>query len=282
MTKLFSKLLLLSFLLLPAQAFAQARLAQLASPTAAAEDLPADGPESIVRALTGRIIGGPSEAIRRRLEMVAPEAAGRGESFTITMKLLECVVPDKDLPAYLTEMKPEEGGLFEHTACGRLKARQLMAESRTGKVGETLSLDGQRNVSIAATTMNVKRQGAGFVYLPQTTQRVVKAGPRVDVTLLGMVDDRVGLAYHATVTDVADDKEDMLILSSGKTYLNPRTRIDERIMTVIVDLKPGDTDIISGDVAYRTVAPDVMPKILPEEGRLWIETTLKKAAVKSN
>lgn len=280
MNKLFCKLLLVALLVLPGTAWAQAQLAQLVTPTAAGEELPAESAETIMRALTGRIIGGPSEAIRRRLEMVAPEVNGKGETYDIQLKLLECVVPDKDLPPYLADLPPEEGGLFDHTACGRLKARQLMVETRSGKVGETLTIDRQRNVNIAATTMNVKRQGAGFVYLPQTVQRATKVGARVDVTLLGMVDDRVGLAFHAVVNDVADDREEMLILSTGKTYLNPRTRMDERIMTVIVDLKPGDTDIISGDVAYRTVAPDVMPKVLPEEGRLWIETTLRAAAAK--
>lgn len=281
MNKLFSNLFLLCAVLAPA-AQAQVQLAQLATPTAAAEELPAEGPESIVRALTGRIIGGPSAAIQRRLDMATPDATGVGERYDVVLKLLECVTPDKDLPPYLAELKPEEGGLFDHTACGRLKARQLMAEKKNGAIGETLTFDRQRTVNVAATKMNVKRQGAGFVYLPQTVQTATKVGSRIDVTLLSKVDDRVGLAFHAEVIDVAEDKEEMLILSTGKTYLNPRTRMDERIMTVIVDLKPGETDIISGDVAYRTVAPDVMPQVLPEEGRLWIEATLKKANGKNN
>lgn len=281
MNKLFFKLLLLFSVLAPA-AQAQEQLAQLLTPTASGEELPAESRESFARELNTRIIGGPSAAIQRRLDMATPEATGAGEKYDISLKLLECVFPDKDLPAYLTELKPEEGGLFDHTACGRLKARQLMQEQKIAAIGDTVTFDRQRMVNVAATTMSVKRQGAGFVYLPQTVQTSTKVGPRIDMTLLSLVDERVGLAFHAQVAEVQEDREEMLILSTGKTYLNPRTHLNERIMTVIVDLKPGQTDIISGDVAYRTIAPEIMPKILPEEGRLWIETTLKKADAKNN
>lgn len=228
----------------------------------------------------GRISGGPVlvqdvSQHERSARMRAPEVSQ--QPFEITLHLLECVEVDEDMPEALANMGKNKDGLFEHTACGGLKARTLLKTEKTAKVGDTLEINEQETAYIARTDIAVGRDGTKFVYVPQSTQDEADVGVRMVLTMLRAVEGKIGLSVYAQVLDRVADGEEMILLGDGQLYINPKTRVDERIMTALANLAPGENDIISGEALWRTRAPEGQaPTILPEAGRLWLEIGLQK------
>ena len=230
-----------------------------------------------------RIQGGPSSRLGRISRLMPPPEDGLNQRFNAFVRVLSCEVgKDKDqLPKELTEGL--ERLLTEHPACGKLMARELMAQTVRIDIGEVKTIDLQKPLTFLLNRAAFQTKPQGSVYRQISEKKDVMSGLKATLSLLGLNANRVELTLNVQELDVDTSREEQLIFDDGRIFLNPIPVQWERGLFARATAEIGKPEILGGQ-AYARKPATAEQEVMPENSRLWAEVTLtpfKKDPIKN-
>jgi hypothetical protein len=199
---------------------------------------------------------------------MAPVRLGAIDPVTLKVRVLECLNPKKDLrlPAGV-KVGPT---LEKHTACGSLKARVLLDDQLIIDPARPTVHEHLQTVPYVRTVVDLNPATADLA--TRKAGGTLKVGIVLTATLRGRTPDAAEMEFALTSLD-AELAEEMVYLSDGQVFTNPRPHVKERGFVSHATLPFGKTDILSGEAYVIDTAPEKIPPVFPEEGRLWLEVT---------
>ena len=189
-----------------------------------------------------------------------------GGDLKVFMKVMECVSQDKGKD------------IIEHIACGEHKARVLMDEQvGVDKGGDRQKIIVTDPISFMQTVPNVTFEKGAYHIQPHPQSQMVEKKIHIALNTSKVIRQWIAMSFHVTVTDYVMVEDEIRFNENG-VFLNPRPLKRERMMSAKGKMKPGDTEIYSGDmwVQQPLELEESSFSYMPEKGRLWVEVSLEK------
>ena len=209
-----------------------------------------------------------------------PYAQGMGgffnnsnKAFKVSLKVVQCQAENM-LPEDLPGLPEAE----HHSACGSFRALTIVDTEFSLLPGQKKTWEKINPVPVHKHVFNAVLDNDKFILEKQSlSEKSLKSGYEMDVYIPkadeNSADISMWVKYYTLTTT---DHEEMLLHSEGDVHLNPHARQIERLSVFNGTLRVGEETILGGESVLRAPAPDNIPQIYPEDGRLWVEVKLER------
>ena len=203
--------------------------------------------------------------------------SGNQKAFKVSLTVMRCQ-PKDGIPPELLEDVPGLPQPEQHQACGDFNALKLIDTTFSLLPGQKKTWQKTKPVPVSEHIFKaVKTDKDTYTLKQQTTsKKKLKSGYEMVVYMPQASADEARFSLWVKHYALTGGNEDMLLHSDGDVYLNPHARQIERMGVFNGRIAVGGEDIWGGESALRAPATADVPEIYPEDGRLWVEISVRK------
>lgn len=182
----------------------------------------------------------------------------------VKITLIECYKKE-------TNILNEGAVKTQHIACGEDAARVLLKKRMQLSIGQEVMEEQEQELTSFNTLPTVELVNGSYQLRPNPKAQTFKNEAKVMAYLSEWSENEISFSVHANVLDHQTHTSNIARTSTGGVFTNPTPRVRHRVMVTDATLKPGESDVFSGDVWVSQPEGEGISKRLPASGRLWVE-----------